>query len=74
MAKKRFAKLRGALMTRSIDQEYLAEKLGCSVWYVTQRMCGHADWTQRDQYTLMDLLRIPYNEMHEYFPKEGISA
>lgn len=74
MSKKRFAKLRGALTARSIEQDYLANKLGRSISYVTARMCGHADWSQRDQYALMDLLRIPYNEMHEFFPKEGISA
>jgi len=61
-------------MTRSIEQDYLSEKLDRSISYITARMCGHADWSQRDMYTLMDLLRIPYNEMHEYFPKEGISA
>ena len=74
MAKKRYSKLRGALVAKSIDQEYLAEKLNRSVWYVTQRMCGHDDWTLGEMYALMDLLRIPYSEMHEYFPKEGLSA
>lgn len=74
MARKRFSKLRGALVAKSIEQDYLAEKLGRSISYVTARMCGHADWTQRDMYMLMDLLKIPYNEMHEYFPKEGLSA
>ena len=40
---KRFARLRGALMAKSIDQTYLAEKMKCSLWYVNQRMCGHQE-------------------------------
>lgn len=71
---KRYSRLRGALMAKNIDQAYLAEKMKCSIWYVSQRMCGHLDWTQGDMYFLMDMLQIPHEQMHLYFPRNGISA
>ncbi len=39
--------------------------------YICSRMTAKMPWTQDDQYFLMDLLNIPYNCMHEFFPKDG---
>lgn len=68
-----FAKLRGAFMEKGIDQEYVAEYINRSVWYVTRRMCGHEDWLLSEMYALLDLVKADPEELHEYFPKGGNS-
>lgn len=71
---KPFSVLRGALHEADIDQEYLCELTGRSKTYITMRMTAKAPWSQNDMYFLMDLLNIPYNRMHEFFPKGGKSV
>lgn len=63
--------IRGKLAEHGIDQTYLAELMEKSLTYVSRRMTGKAHWSQEDQYFLMDLLKIPYERMHEAFPKDG---
>jgi len=68
---KPFNLLRAALHEADINQEYLCELTGRSKTYITMRMNAKAPWSQNDMYFLMDLLNIPYNRMHEFFPKDG---
>ena len=65
------AKLRGALVAANIDQKYLARKLLLSRKCVSQRMTGKYPWTMDEAYAIMDLLRIPYDQMALYFPPKG---
>ena len=65
------AKLRGALAAADVDQQYLARKLLLSTKCVSQRMTGKHPWTVDEVYTIMDLLRIPYDQMAVYFPPKG---
>lgn len=74
MPRVRFAKLRGAIKGAEMDHAYVAEHLNRSAFYVSRRFCGHEPWSQDDQYAMMDLLRIPYDQMHIYFPKDGIAV
>ena len=62
------AKLRGAMVAADVDQSYLARRLGYGATYISQRMMGKKPWAVSDCYMIMDLLKIPYTMMAEYFP------
>lgn len=65
------AKLRGAMIAADIDQKYLARKLLLSTKCVSQRMTGKHPWTMDEVYTIMDLLRLPHDQLAVYFPPKG---
>ena len=65
------AKLRGALVAADIDEAYIARKLQRGVTYVSQRMMGRKPWPMDEAYAIMDLLRLPYDQMAVYFPPRG---
>ena len=67
-----YAALRGELMKNDIDQAYLCELLGRSQTYLTQRFTGRRSWEQDEMYFLLDLLLIPHDQLHLYFPKGGV--
>lgn len=66
-----FKALRLALMDADIQQGYLARQLRVSVSTITARMNGNRPWTLDEMYLVMDLLRLPYAQLHVYFPKNG---
>lgn len=65
------AKLRGALMERDIDEAYLARKLQRGVTYISQRMMGRKPWPMDEAYAILDLIRVPYDQLAVYFPPKG---
>lgn len=65
------AKLRGAMIAADIDESYLARKLLRGTTYISQRMVGKKPWAMDEVYTIMDLLKIPYDQMAAYFPPKG---
>lgn len=69
---KSFKLLKIELAKADIEQRYLCELMERSQSYITQRMTGRQPWTMIDQYFLMDLLHIPYDQMHIYFPKTDL--
>ena len=71
MTKPYFALLRSYMTKEGIDQKYLAEIMGKSQTYITNRFTLRYPWTQDDQYFLMDELGIPYEDMYLVFPKNG---
>ena len=62
------AKLRGALMEKDIDEAYLARKLQRGVTYVSQRMMGRKPWPMDEAYAILDLIRVPHDQLAVYFP------
>lgn len=66
-------KLRRMMAASDIDAEYLARKLLLSKWSLSKRMMGRYPWRIDECYQIMDLLAIPYDQMHLYFPKGGIA-
>lgn len=70
---KRHAMLRSALTAAGYDQIYFAKKIGRCEAYVNQRLCGHKPWDADDIYSIIQLLKIPLEAMHVYFPPRGIS-
>jgi hypothetical protein len=69
--KKQFSKLRSKMLEYEIDQNELSEMLGRCIVYVSQRFTGKRPWDLTDMYKIMDEFKIPYEQMHEYFPKNG---
>ena len=69
--RKAYPILRGCLAKEGIGQSYLCELMGKSQGYITRRITGKKPWSQDDQYFLMDLCHIPYEQMHLVFPKRG---
>ena len=67
-----FRLLKTTLFRDGIEQKYLCELMGYSQHYITERMTGRRGWSLEDIYFLMDLLNIPYDQMHIYFPKTDL--
>ena len=65
------AKLRAAMMAADIDSDYLGRKILRGPAYISRRMMGHEPWTLAECYQIMDLLCIPHEQLHEYFPPYG---
>lgn len=69
---KSFRLVKGAMMQQGIEQKYLCELMNRSQKYISERMTGRRGWSLWDMYFLMDLLNIPHDQMHIYFPKEDL--
>ena len=70
-----YSKLKGLLRERCIDAEYLARKIGlstaASVYY---RLSGKTPWRVNEMYAVLDMCKIPHDQLHIYFPKDGKSV
>jgi len=69
--KQLFLKLRGRIKELGMDHGYLAKKLGMYPHTLSKRMTGKLQWQLDEMYAAMDVLLLPYNRLHEYFPKNG---
>ena len=68
---KPFAKLRGRMSEMDIDGNSIANFLGKSPCYVSNRLTMRYSWELNDIYRVMDFLKIPYAEIFTYFPPNG---
>jgi hypothetical protein len=66
-----YKKLKTEMFANDIDQQYICKKLKRSQTYITQRMMGRKSWSMDDVYALIEILRIPFEQIHLYFPKGG---
>lgn len=66
-----FRRLKRELFERDITQQVLAAHLRKSQAYISSRITGKKPWDMNDMYDICDLLSVPYNELHELFPKNG---
>ena len=64
--------LRNRMYAMRATSNYLCEKLGRSVCYFSARLNGKKPWDLEDVYNLCDILRIPYDEIPKFFPRDGI--
>lgn len=69
---KKYQRLRRRLREYDIDQKYLAELLKRSTSYVNNCFGGKGDWQMQEVYTIAKLCQIPVEEIHKYFPPDGI--
>ena len=68
---KAYAKLRGALAEIDMGQRELAIRLGKSKTYVMERMTAKKPWDLTDCYAIIDLVKVPNDQMFELFPRNG---
>lgn len=66
--------LRRAMILADIDQRYLGDKIERSRRYISQRLNGHAEWSQGDMYKILALLQLSPKYMYIYFPERGETA
>lgn len=71
--KRPYSVLRGQMVVQELTQDDLARKLLVTRTTISNKLCGVHSWTQTEMYIIMDLLRWPYERMHELFPKDGIA-
>lgn len=69
-----FRKLRGKFKEYDINQAYLADKFDVSVMTISHCMTGKKQWRLDWMYWILDLIQEPPEMLHEYFPKDGITA
>lgn len=69
---KAYAKLRGLLRERDLTSSDLADMLGRSQSYVSERMTAkHYYWDIREIYTILAWLGISLDRIFEFFPPNG---
>jgi len=69
---KKFIKLRAALVEAEMTFKDLGEYLCLSNGRITARMAGSLPWGLDEMYRIMELLDIPTERLHLYFPKGGL--
>lgn len=68
---RRYMKLRAAMAEYGYTQSDLARVLLLSARSVSSRFTANEPWHIDEMYKLMNLLRLPHDELHLYFPQEG---
>jgi len=66
-----FSKLRKRIHANGMTHDYFAEKLGLSVATLSRRMNNKSPWLSSEMYTALEILQLPHELLHEYFPKGG---
>ncbi len=66
-----FDYLKGRLKQFGLRQSDLVEPLGLNLSSISHRFTGRTAWSLEEMYTLMDICRADYRELHLYFPKSG---
>ena len=69
---KTYAALRGAMVTRGYDQYDLARLLLVGQQSVSNRFVCRTPWTCDEMYKVMDWLGLPIDQLHIYFPPDGM--
>lgn len=62
------------LAAYDMDEAYLARRLLRSQRCISQRLMAQYPWTLDECYQIMDMMRIPHDQLHLYFPKDGIDT
>lgn len=71
--RKRYKKLRGAMAEHDITQEILARHLLIGRRTMSAKFTATSPWNISEMYAAMDLMNLPHDQMHIYFPPGGIS-
>ena len=70
---KLYKKLRGALIEHDMTMQDLARCLLVSHRTIAARFSTEQPWTVDEMYSTMDLLGLPHDQLHIYFPADGVS-
>lgn len=71
---KPYAKLRGRMAELDVTGETLANYIGRSTTYVSNRMSRNSrgySWTVDEVYKILNFLEVPQSEIFTYFPPNG---
>ncbi len=68
---KPFAKLRGAMVEKDVDNNALANYLNRSAAYISRRMNNLMGWEIEEAYKIMSFLELPAEDIFTYFPPNG---
>lgn len=71
---KRFFRVRQQMYALRVNQDDIAEAIGRSPSYVSDRMRGKAQFNLSDIYGIMDVLQIAPENMAEFFPRDGLKG
>lgn len=63
--------LRAKLTELGMEHAYFAKKLGIGASSLSLKMTGKSSWDLDLAYRAMDVLSLPYERLHEFFPKSG---
>lgn len=64
--------LRGRLQQLGIDQKTLGRDFDLSQTSISHRFSGRTPWTMTEMYRMLDICGAKPEEMHLYFPRDGI--
>lgn len=68
----KFRSLRGEICKAGYTDKEFSEAIGIHYRTLSGKLCGRYHFQLDEIYRSMDFLKIPYNQMHIYFPKDGI--
>ena len=66
---KKYKKLRTKIFDLDYSQAELCRRIGKSQTYLSMRFQGKKPFELDVMYEICDILKIPYEELHIYFPK-----
>lgn len=66
---KKYTQLKVAMIEHDVDEQYLNRKLNRHVGYISAKLNDKTSWKLDEVYKICDILNIPYDEIHVYFPK-----
>ena len=62
-----YSKLRGKIKEIFNTQEKFADAMGISKTTISYKLNGMVEWTQEEIERAVDILNIPWGEIHAYF-------
>lgn len=68
---KSYAKLRGRMAEMEVTSEDLANYIGRSKTYISNRMTHNYSWTIDEVYKILEYLELSQSEIFVYFPPNG---
>lgn len=69
---KKFLELRAELVRNDMTLRELATALCLATSRITARMAASCDWTLGEMWLVMEMLNLPPEDLHIYFPKGGM--
>lgn len=65
--------LRGVISAHGMTNSDVAAKLQLTPFSISNRFCGRNPWDINEMYQIMDMFHLPYDQLHIYFPPNGIA-
>lgn len=69
-----YRKLRSLMALNDVDQRRLGLELGMTRQAISTRFTNRTAWNLEEMYHILDFFDVPYDQLHEVFPKNGIGG